>query len=301
MKITIAAANGFIGTFLSEYLSGLGHDISVLVRRPTKLPYHQFLWNPYVGEIDASAIEGQDVIINLAGKNVAAERWNDRVKREIIESRVLATELLGKTIAKVVAKPGLLLNASAVGIYGNRLPEEIITEDSPAGDGFMAESCAQWEQATSIAADTGIRVVKLRIGVVLAANGGALDRMLPFFRLGLGGKLGTGDQMMSWIALDEIGSIVDFIIKQPAITGAVNLTVPQPVTNSEFTHALGKALHRPALFPVPSFALKLAFGQIAEDVLLGGANIIPRKLLDNGYNFRHTDLTQTLGDILTKE
>ncbi len=301
MKITIAAANGFIGTYLAGYLSGLGHDISVLVRRPTKLPYRQFLWNPYVGEIDASAIDNQDVIINLAGKNVAAERWNDRVKREIVESRILATELIGKTVAKIGAKPKLLMNASAIGIYGNRLPEEIITEDSPVGAGFMAESCTRWEQATSIAEDAGLRIVKLRIGVVLAANGGALDRMLPFFRLGLGGKLGTGDQMMSWIALDEIGSIIDFVIKQPAIIGAVNLTVPQPVTNSEFTSALGKVLHRPALFPVPSFALKLAFGQIAEEVLLGGARIIPRKLLDNGYNFRHTDLIQTLENILTKK
>jgi uncharacterized protein (TIGR01777 family) len=265
------------------------------------LPYRQFLWNPYVGEIDASAIDGQDVIINLAGKNVAAERWNDRVKREIIESRVLATELIGKTIAKVAAKPRLLLNASAIGIYGNRLPEEIITEESSAGDGFMAESCVKWEQATRFAADTGIRVVKLRIGVVLAANGGSLDRMLPFFRLGLGGKLGSGEQMMSWIALEEIGPIIDFIIKQPTISGAVNLTAPQPVTNSEFTQALGKALHRPALLPVPSLALKIALGQIAGEVLLGGANIIPRKLLDSGYRFQHSDLMQTLSALRAKK
>ena len=301
MKITIAAANGFIGSYLSVYLTAQGHDVSVLVRRPTGSPHRHFLWNPFTGEIDLAAIDGQDVIINLAGKNVAEERWNDRVKREIVQSRNLATELIGKSIAKVASKPRLLLNASAVGYYGNRVADELISETSSAGTGFMASACAAWEDATRFAHDAGTRVVCLRIGVVLAGNGGALDKMLPFFRLGIGGKIGSGNQMMSWIALEEIGHIVEHIIAHQSIAGPVNLTTPHAVTNSEFTRLLGKALHRPAIFPVPAFALKLMFGQMAEEVLLGGANISPKKLLDSGYHFRHTDLLQTFENIFAKK
>lgn len=301
MKITIAAANGLIGSYLSSYLATKGHDISVLVRRPTDLPHRQFLWNPYTGEIDLAAVDGHDVIINLAGKNVAEERWNDRVKREIVQSRNLATELIGKSIAKVAVKPRLFINASAVGYYGNRAPEELITESSSVGTGFMASACAAWEDATRFAQDAGVRIALLRIGVVLAPNGGALDKMLPFFRLGLGGKIGSGNQMMSWIVLEEIGPIIEHIIAHQSMTGPVNLTTPHAVTNSEFTRLLGKALHRPAIFPVPAFALKLMFGQMAEEVLLGGANIAPKKLLESGYRFRHTDLLQTFENILTKK
>lgn len=301
MKITIAAANGFIGTYLSAYLTALGYDVSVLVRRSTSLPYRQFLWNPYVGEIDLAAIDGQEVIINLAGKNVADERWNDRVKREIVQSRNLATELIGKSIAKAAAKPQLLINASAIGYYGNRAPDEILTESSSLGTGFMASVCASWEDATRLAQEAGARVVCLRIGVVLAANGGALDKMLPFFRLGLGGRIGSGNQMMSWIALDEIGPIIEHLIGHQSIKGPVNLTTPQAVTNSNFTRLLGKALHRPVIFPVPAFALKLAFGHMAEDVLLGGANVAPKKLLDSGYRFRNSDLLQTFESIFAKK
>lgn len=301
MKITIAAANGLIGSYLSSYLATKGHDISVLVRRPADLPHRQFLWNPYTGEIDLAAIDGHDVIINLAGKNVAEERWNDRVKREIVQSRNLATELIGKSIAKIAAKPRLFINASAVGYYGNRAPEEVITESSSVGTGFMASACAAWEDAARFAQDAGVRIALLRIGVVLAPNGGALDKMLPFFRLGLGGKIGSGNQMMSWIVLEEIGPIIEHIIAHQSMTGPVNLTTPHAVSNSEFTRLLGKALHRPAIFPVPAFALKLMFGQMAEEVLLGGANIAPKKLLDSGYRFRHTDLLQTFENILTKK
>lgn len=294
MRITITGANGFIGGYLADYLDQHGHDLTLLVRNRFESPYKQLLWNPDAGEIDRVAVDGQDVIINLAGKNVAKDRWNDRVKREIIDSRVEATELIGRTIEASSAKPSLLLNASAIGYYGNHRPADYITEASPAGAGFLAESCVKSEAAAKIAENTGVRVAMLRTGIVLAGNGGAIQRMLPFFRLGLGGKIGSGRQIMSWIALAEIGPIIEHIIETKSIHGPVNLTAPNPVSNTEFTRALGKALRRPAFFPVPGFALKLMFGEMAKEALLGGAKVIPRKLLDSGYKFRHTELLPTL-------
>ncbi len=297
MRITIAGANGFLGRYLCDYFAQRSYDLTLLVRNRFESPYKQLQWNPATGEIDKVAIDGQNVVINLAGKNIAAERWNDRVKSEIIESRVSATELIGKTIAEAAIKPSLLLNASAVGVYGHRDAAETITEQSPPGSGFMADSCLHCEAAAQIAVAVGIRVVKLRIGIVLAKEGGALARMLPFFRLGLGGKIGSGNQMMSWIALEEIGPIIEHIIKTPSISGPVNLTAPTPVSNAEFTRTLGKVLHRPAFLPVPGFALKLAFGEMAEEALLGGAKVLPQKLLDSGYQFRYKELQPTLAAI----
>lgn len=301
MRITIAGANGFIGTYLSTYLKNQGHDLTLLVRKPYDSPHRLLLWNPYVGEIDASAIDGQDVVINLAGKNVAAERWSERVKREIIKSRTLATELIGHTFAKAARPPGIFLNASAIGIYGHRRPEEVVTEESPPGTGFLAQSCITCERSSQKIEELGVRVLKMRIGIVLAEKGGALKRMLPFFKLGLGGKLGSGDQIMSWIALPEIGPIVQHIMATREISGPVNVTTPQPVSNSEFTRTLGRALHRPALFSVPAFALYLAFGQMAGEALLGGAHIIPQKLIDTGYSFRHPELSEVLATTVAKK
>ncbi|MGB5107273.1 MAG: TIGR01777 family oxidoreductase [Candidatus Zixiibacteriota bacterium] len=300
MRITITGANGFIGSYLTDYLDQHGHDLTLLVRRRFDSPRKQLLWNPPAGEIDRVAVDGQDVIINLAGKNVAADRWNDRVKREIIDSRVVATELIGRTIEASSIKPSVLLNASAVGCYGSHRSSDYITEQTPAGPGFLAESCVKSEAATKIAEDAGVRVVTLRTGIVLDSDGGAVQRMLPFFRLGLGGKIGSGRQIMSWVALVEIGPIIEHILETQSIYGPVNLTAPNPVSNAEFTRALGKALHRPAILPVPGFVLKLLFGEMAEEALIGGAKVIPQKLLDSRYKFRHTELLPTLKAIFEK-
>ncbi len=300
MKITIAGANGLIGNCLSDFLAHNGHEVIQLVRNPSESRYRQLRWNPYVGEIDASAVDGQDVIVNLAGKNVAAERWTDRVKKAIVQSRVQSTELIAQAMARVANRPKLLINASAVGYYGNRPATEVLIEESSPGCGFMAESCVRWENATKAAEVTGARVVRLRIGVVLAQKGGALERMLPFFRLGLGGRIASGKQMMSWIALEDIGPIIAHIIESPRLSGGVNITSPNPVSNAAFTGALAKALHRPAIFPVPAIALKIAFGEMAGEVLIGGANVIPRKLLDSGYRFRCSEIESTLSTLLMK-
>lgn len=298
MKITIAAANGLIGTYLSDYLAGEGHEVIHLVRRSSQSHYCQLLWNPYVGQIDATAIDGQDMVINLAGKNVASDRWSESVKKEITQSRVLSTELIARAIARSSRPPGLLLNASAVGYYGIRPPTELVTEESSSGSGFMADTCAQWEQATKPAEDAGVRVAKLRLGVVLSQHGGALKLMLPIFRLGLGGRLASGRQLMSWIALAELGPIVKHIIKTPSLSGGINLTSPNPVSNAEFTKSLAQALNRPAVFSVPAFALKIAVGEMASEALLGGIGAIPKKLTDSGYRFLYPDLAPTLADLL---
>lgn len=299
MRIAITGANGLIGAHLTQHFARSGHELTLILRQSISTIHHQSIWNPFAGEITAADLEGQDVVINLAGKNVGAGRWTERIKREILSSRILSTELIAKTIAKCQSKPRLLINASAIGFYGNR-PGETLTEMSPPGRGFMAEACQKWEQASQAALAAGIRVVIPRIGVVLARTGGALDRMLPLFRSGLGGKLGSGKQIWSWIALPEIASAFDHIIATATLSDAVNLTTPNPVSNELFTELLAKAVRRPAFFAVPEFALKLAMGEMAQ-VVLDSANVMPQRLLDSGYKFKYPGLPEALFAVLSED
>ncbi len=293
MRIAITAANGMIGSALTQHFAEQGHNLTLLVRRPVESIHALSLWNPSTGEINAAELESQDVIINLAGRNVADRRWTPAFKQEIVSSRLLATELIVRTLKKLSRPPQLLLNASAIGVYGNR-PSEAVDEDSAPGTGFMAESCVKWEAAANQAAEANVRVVCLRIGVVITQSGGVVQRLLPMFRFGLGGKLGDGQQVMSWIALDEIPLIVDYVIANANLSGPLNLTSPNPVSNEAFTAALGKSLRRPAIFAVPGIALKLGVGEMAEELLLSGASVIPKRLLAAEYKFRYPELDRVL-------
>jgi hypothetical protein len=244
-------------------------------------------------------LEDFDVIIHLSGANLASHRWTPAYKREILESRVQTTQALARLLAGLRRPPRIFLCASAVGIYGNR-DAEVLTEKSAPGTGYLAETCVAWEASAQPALDAGIRTVHLRFGVVLTPDDGALAKMLPLFRLGLGGKLGSGEQWMSWISLPDVISAVFHIIDAPQLSGPVNMVAPIPVTNAEFTRTLGLALHRPAIVPAPAFALRLAFGEMADEALLASTRAIPAQLAQSGFRFQHAQLALALESLLSK-
>ncbi len=301
LRIGITGANGMIGECLTESLSVAGHELTLFVRKPYDSPHKLSLWHPYVGQIEAGDIDGLDVVIHLAGKNLAAGRWTDKLKKELVESRVHSGELLSKTIASASPKPRLLVSMSAVGYYGTHPPDQVIDESSPAGTGFLAELCRKWEAATQAAEDAGVRTVHLRTGVVMSPKGGALAKMLPIFRAGLGGKLGSGEQVWSWLALAEIPGIVNFLIENDSLSGAVNNCTPNPVSNAEMTKILGKVLGRSTRMSVPAFAVKAAMGsELAEETALNGARVMPQKLIAAGYQFKYPELEAALRHELAK-
>ena len=300
MKIAISGSSGLMGSYLVKGFKAQGHEIIRIARNPSGLKNEEkgVLWDIEKGWIDSGKLEGLDVVIHLAGCNLADRRWTNDYKRMIQESRVQGTSLLSRTIAGLKKPPRILLSASAVGYYGASFGEKRKDESGDRGKDFLAHVCADWEEATRPASAAGIRVVFLRFGVVLSPQGGALAKMLPVFKIGLGGKLGSGQQVMSWIALDEIPSIISYLIKEEKITGAVNCVSPAPVTNAEFTRILGEAVGRPTVFPVPAFAIKFLLGEMGEALLLGGAYIVPKRLLDTGYRFQYPDLKSALEGVL---
>lgn len=295
MRIGITGATGMIGNCLTAFLSAQGHQVAVITRRAS---YHQpqtsvIVWDPALNYIEIEQLEGFDIVIHLAGANVG-EYWSQEYKKKILESRVQSTKLLCGSLAKLSSKPKLLISASAIGYYGNHPSEEVLDESSPAGTGFLADVCHQWEEETAVAAQAGIRVVRMRLGVVLSKAGGALAKMWLPFQCGLGGVLGNGQQMMSWTALDEIPFAVDYLIKNEQIAGAVNVVAPRAVCNAEFTKILGQVMHRPTILPAPGFAVRLMFGEMGQSLLLEGAHVAPRRLQESGYQFRFPDLKEAL-------
>jgi hypothetical protein len=281
---------------VTEYFRGLGHTVTRMCRPDSDIPSHERVvqWDARSGDIHTPNLAGQDVIINLAGANIAAQKWSAWYKEEILNSRVHGTRLLCQVLAKFKLPPKVLLSASAVGFYGIHPSSDCMDESGPAGSDFLSGVCDQWEQATQPAVEAGIRVVHMRFGVVLSGQGGALSKMLKPFQYGLGGKIGPGDQMMSWIALDEIPHVMKHLIESESISGAVNVVSPQPVTNAQFTRTLGKVLRRPTILPLPSFAVKLLFGEMGETLLLGGQKVIPAKLIESGYHFKYSALEEAL-------
>jgi uncharacterized protein (TIGR01777 family) len=264
-----------------------------LVRSQERLAPDSIYWNPQADELNRSALEGFDAVVHLAGENIGAHRWSEKQKARIRTSRVRGTGLLAETIIGLADPPEVFVSSSAIGYYGNR-EDEILTEGSPPGEGFLAEVCRDWEVACRPVIEHGIRTVILRTGVVLSTGGGALARMLTPFKLGLGGRLGNGRQFMSWISLeDEIGAICHGL-SDSRLSGPVNLTAPGPVTNTEFTKTLARTLRRPAPLPVPAAVLRLLLGEMAEALLLAGSRVSSGKLSDSGYRFRH----ESLGDAL---
>jgi uncharacterized protein len=293
MRILISGSHGLIGRAVITALVQAGHLSISLQRSSVPSTPNTPLWDPIRRNSWDSDIGPVDAVIHLAGENLAAHRWSPEVKRRLHTSRVTGTEQLCKHLASLDKKPGVFIAASAIGYYGNR-GDEVVSEDSPRGEGFLSELCRDWEAACQPAIDAGIRVVNMRFGMVLARNGGALNKLVPVFKFGLGGQLGSGRQWMSWIALDDLVAVIIQSLTDRRIAGPVNVVSPNPVTNSEFTHSLGKVLKRPAIFTVPAFILRAVWGEMADEMLLASIRVEPKKLNDNGLRFKYPNLETAL-------
>lgn len=300
-RILISGASGWVGTSLIRAFSAQQISVTRLVRKASSEGQQDILWSPQSSPAvqDTRQLEGFDVVIHLSGANLAAHRWTPAYKREIVESRVQSTHALARLLAALKNPPRTFLCASATGIFGGR-GDEILTENSAPGAGFLAETCFQWEAAAQPARDAGIRVSHIRFGMVVSPDGGALAKLLPLFRLGLGGRLGSGQQWVNWIALPDMVDAVFHIIQDAQLAGPVNMVSPIPVTNAEFTRALAQAIHRPSILPAPAFALRLAVGEMADEVLLASARAIPARLAETGFRFRHAQLALALESLLAK-
>lgn len=299
MRILVSGSHGLIGSALVSTLEKLEHQV---VRLARGFPLEREIpWNPYTGEAPAGTFEGFDVVVHLGGASIGEKRWTQRQKQKIWDSRVVSTELLAKNFLELTKPPKLWICASAAGYYGNR-GDELLTEQSSQGEGFLAELCAKWEESSRLVLtpESKMRVVNLRSGVVLDPYGGILDRQIPLFRLGLGGRLGTGMQWFPWISLlDEINAIIH-IINTPSISGPVNLVSPLPATNSEFTFAMGNALKRPTFIPTPQSLLSLVFGkELTDELMATSQRIYPGKLIESGFQFQNMDIHETLKEMLS--
>jgi hypothetical protein len=296
MRIVASGASGLIGSALVPALEREGHDVVRLVRREPQGP-KELAWDPAAGTIDAAGLAGADAAVNLNGATIG-RRWTAARKREIVESRVRSTELLARTLAELEPRPSVLVCAGGVGIYGDRA-DEILTEESGLGTGFLAEVGTAWEAAAEPARAAGIRVVNFRHGLVLSGEGGALERMLRPFKLGLGGRIGSGRQWWSWVSMDDLVAAYRLAI-EGGLTGPVNLSSPNPATNAQFVKALGRALHRPTAFPLPAIAVKTMFGEMGENVLLQGQRVLPARLQDAGFTFTDPELDAALAHALAE-
>jgi hypothetical protein len=295
VRIALTGATGFIGQAAAVALRSAGHEVIGLVRDGGRGP-GTAAWTPATGAIDREAFGAADAVIHLAGENVAAGRWSAARKRAMAESRGPATVRLCRTLAKLPNRPAVLISASAIGIYGDR-GDEVLDEDSAPGEGFLADLARDWERATDPARDAGVRVVNLRIGLVLDPSGGALRRMLTPFRLGFGGRLGSGRQWQSWITRADLVRAMQFALASPKLAGPLLAVAPEPVTNRDFTRALGRALSRPTLCAAPAFALRLMFGEMADALLLASQRAIPRRLLAAGFDFVQASLDTALAPL----
>ena len=296
MKVLISGPSGLVGSALCRSLAKDGHEVLRLVRRPATAP-DEAGWNPEREFFNPEQIEGSDAVVHLAGENVAGARWTPEFKRKIHDSRYEVTRKLCENVALLDRLPEVLVSASAVGFYGDR-GDEVLTETSIRGAGFMAEVCEDWEAAAEMTESVGMRLVILRLGMVLAREGGVLQRLVKPFRMGGGGRIGSGRQWWSWIHLDDVVGILRHVIENPAIEGVVNAVAPNPVTNADFTKALAKAVHRPAILPLPAFAAKLAFGEIAQELMLASTRVTPTILNECGYSFQHAELGSALTELL---
>jgi len=292
-SVAITGASGLVGSALVPFLRCGGHRVVEIGRSCSMSSPDELRWNPARGELDTARLEGVDAVVHLAGDNIAAGRWSDARKRSILESRVAPTRLLAERLAGMQRRPRVLISASAIGFYGER-GDEVVTETDAAGDGFLADVCRQWEAAVEPASRAGIRVVLLRIGVVLSPRGGALARMLPPFQLGGGGVLGSGRQYTSWISLEDLIAVIHHAMTDERLAGPVNAVAPVAVTNRELTRTLARVLSRPAIVPVPAFALRLAMGEMADALLLSSTRVASTKLAQAGYVFRDGDLETAL-------
>jgi len=296
MEVLVSGSSGLVGRALASSLSKDGCEVGALVRRDPR-DASEVAWDPAGGTIDESSVGSFDAVVHLAGESVATGRWTARKRDRILESRVRGTRLLAETLARAADPPRVLVCASATGYYGDR-GDEILDEAAAPGTGFLAEVCEEWERAAAPARDAGVRVVHLRIGVVLSTAGGALARMLPLFRLGLGGRLGSGRQWVSWITLDDLVRVIRHALSTESLEGPANAVAPRPVTNRELTRTLGRVLSRPAILPAPAFALRLALGRMADELLLASARVEPHALLESDFEHDHPKLEDALRHVL---
>jgi uncharacterized protein len=295
MRVVLTGSSGLIGSALAEALEEGGNEVVRLVRSGADPAQGRFRWDPEAGELDTQALQGADAVVHLAGESVAG-RWTDAKKRRILDSRVNGTRLLSEALAGLERPPQVMVCASAIGFYGKRGGQPV-DESHPGADDFLAGVVKQWEAACAPAREAGIRAVNTRFGIVLSREGGALKAMLPAFRLGLGGRLGSGRQPFSWVAIDDVVAAVLFGLESRELSGPVNVTAPHPVTNEEFTQTLARVLHRPAVVPAPAFALRLALGEFSQEVL-AGMKVLPRRLQESGFAFRYPDLEPALRHVL---
>jgi uncharacterized protein (TIGR01777 family) len=295
MSVAVTGSSGLIGTALAAVLRDEGHGVVPVVRRAARAG--EIGWDPERGTIDAAGLDGLDAVVNLAGAGIADKRWTQERKAMLRSSREAGTSLLARTLAGLAHPPQVLLSGSAIGIYGDR-GDELLTESSAPGDGFLPELCRAWEAATRPAEEAGIRVAHLRTGLVLAPHGGMMNRLVPLFRFALGGRLGRGRQYWPWVALDDEVGAIRWLLDHE-VSGPVNLTGPRPVTNAAFTRALGRAVHRPAVLPVPPFAPELLLGrELAQELLFTSARVVPAVLEGGGYTFHHPDLASALDAVV---
>ena len=295
-RILVSGVSGSIGAALLPSLKARGYNISRLVRGPVS-GEGQISWNPEA-PLSPESVSGYEAVIHLAGESIGG-RWTDAKKKRIRESRVQGTRHLAEALSKTKDRPRVLITASAIGYYGNR-EDEVLREESPPGQGFLPEVCREWEAASQPAAQAWIRTVHMRTGLVLSPQGGALQKMLPPFRLGLAGNMGSGRQWWSWIDVQDWVGAVHHILKTDLLQGPVNIVSPQPVTNAEFTKTLASVLSRPAFFPMPAVAARLVFGQMADELLLASQRVEPKKLVASGYPFQYSDLRKSLAAILKR-
>jgi uncharacterized protein (TIGR01777 family) len=300
LHVAVTGASGLIGSAVTRRLEGVGHRVSRLVRRPAGPG--EIFWDPAAGSLDPRGLEGVDAVIHLAGENVGA-RWTAARKARIRSSRVAGTRLLSETLAGLQRPPQVLISASAIGIYGDR-GDEVLTEQSPQGnrDGdFLVSVTEEWERAADPARSEGIRVVHPRFGIVLSPAGGALKKLLLPFRLGLGGRLGSGSQWMSWVSIEDVVETLHHLLLNDGLDGPVNITAPEPLTNAEFSRVLARVLSRPAVFPVPAGVLRLVLGEMADGTILSSARVLPSRLLQSGFSFARPDLDAALRHLLRKQ
>lgn len=296
MKVLISGSHGLVGRALTRSLETQGHEVFRLVRH---LPgsESEVEWNPERYSIAIARLEGFNAVVHLAGESIAEGRWTEEKKQRIRDSRVKGTKLLSDALANLERPPKSLICASAIGYYGDR-GDELLMEESAPGNDFLANVCVEWEQATQEAAEKGIRVVNARFGIILSKDGGALTKMLTPFRLGIGGRVGSGKQWMSWIALDDVIGAIEYVLANESLRGPVNYVAPNPVRNSEFTKTLGKIISRPTLFPIPEFGVRLAFGEMADALLLSSQRVEPQRLNKAGFQFQYTQLESALSHVL---
>ncbi len=297
MNILLTGSTGLIGKALSRYLKTKGHNIYPLYRKPSTAKVHY--WNPEEDQIHLDDQIKLHAVIHLAGENIADSRWNQKKKDSILNSRVHGTRLIAETISQLENRPELFISGSAIGYYGDS-GDNVVDEDSPRGSGFLSDVAAQWEAATQAAEDADIRTIHLRTGIVLSPEGGVLQKMLFPFRMGLGGVVGTGQQYMSWISIDDVVGIITAMLGNSQMAGAYNLVAPNPVTNYTFTKSLGSALHRPTISPLPVFMARIIFGEMADALLLSSSRVATTRLKSTGYTFADIDLTETLTRLLDK-